>query len=106
MGGIRLERCAEYARYTRASSESAYDDPEIIKPSLACFMPLFNVRAARPSFSLIIRGRPMPARIVVVHDDPNFRECVVTALQAAGYDIKAFVGSMATIEGARGGHMR
>ena len=40
----------------------------------------------------------MPARIVVVHDDQKFRECVVTALQSAGYDIKALAGSMAAIE--------
>ena len=40
----------------------------------------------------------MPARIVVVHDDTKFRECVVTALQADGYDIKALAGSMAAIE--------
>ena len=40
----------------------------------------------------------MPARIVVVHDDPNFRECAVTALQAAGYDTNAFAASMAAID--------
>jgi DNA-binding NtrC family response regulator len=40
----------------------------------------------------------MPARIVVVHDEPQFREFVVTALLAAGYDTKAFAGSMAAIE--------
>jgi DNA-binding NtrC family response regulator len=40
----------------------------------------------------------MPARIVVVHDDPNFRDFLVTELQAAGYDIKAFAGSMAAVE--------
>ena len=40
----------------------------------------------------------MPARIVVVHDDPNFREFVVTALQAAGHDTEAFVSSMAAID--------
>jgi DNA-binding NtrC family response regulator len=36
----------------------------------------------------------MPARIVVVHDDPDFREGAVTALAAAGYDIAVFTGSM------------
>ena len=40
----------------------------------------------------------MPARIVVVHDDPKFRQSVVTALRAAGYDTKAFAGSMAAFE--------
>ena len=40
----------------------------------------------------------MPARIVVVHDDPQFREFVVAALLEAGYDTKAFTGSMAAIE--------
>ena len=40
----------------------------------------------------------MPARIVVVHDDLTFRECVVAALQAAGYDLKAFAGSMEAID--------
>jgi DNA-binding NtrC family response regulator len=40
----------------------------------------------------------MPARIVVIHDDPNFREFVVTALQAAGHDTEAFVSTMAAID--------
>ena len=40
----------------------------------------------------------MPARIVVAHDDPEFRETTVTALQAAGYDVIAFDGSMAAID--------
>lgn len=40
----------------------------------------------------------MPARIVLVHDDPEFSECVATAMQAAGYDIKVFTGSMKAIE--------
>ena len=40
----------------------------------------------------------MPARIAVVHDEPKCREFVVTILQAAGYDIQAFTGSMAAIE--------
>jgi DNA-binding response OmpR family regulator len=39
----------------------------------------------------------MPARIVVVHDDPKFRQCAVAALQAAGYDVEAFPGSMEAI---------
>ena len=40
----------------------------------------------------------MPARIVVVHDDPKFRESVVTVLRAAGYETKAFAGSMPAID--------
>jgi DNA-binding NtrC family response regulator len=40
----------------------------------------------------------MPASIVVVHDDPKFREYIVTVLQAAGYDTKAFAGSMAALD--------
>jgi DNA-binding NtrC family response regulator len=39
----------------------------------------------------------MPARIVVVHDNPVFSECV-TALQAAGYDVKSFAGSMEALD--------
>jgi DNA-binding response OmpR family regulator len=39
----------------------------------------------------------MPARIVLVHDDPDFREGVVMALEVAGYDVKAFAGSMEAI---------
>jgi DNA-binding NtrC family response regulator len=42
----------------------------------------------------------MLARIVVVHDNPNFRECAATALQAAGYDTKAFAASMAALDEA------
>jgi len=40
----------------------------------------------------------MPARIVLVHDDPDFREYVATAMQAAGYEIKVFPGSMEAID--------
>jgi DNA-binding NtrC family response regulator len=40
----------------------------------------------------------MPVRIVVVHDDPKFRDFAVTALQAAGYDTKAFAGTMAALD--------
>ena len=40
----------------------------------------------------------MPARIVLVHYDPEFREYVATVMQAAGYDIKVFRGSMEAIE--------
>jgi hypothetical protein len=40
----------------------------------------------------------MPARIVLVHDDPEFRECAVTALQDAGHDVRVFSGSMEAID--------
>ena len=40
----------------------------------------------------------MPARIVVVHDDPQFIEMSVSALLGAGHDIRAFSSSMATID--------
>jgi DNA-binding NtrC family response regulator len=33
----------------------------------------------------------MPARIVVVHDDPTFREPLVASLQACGHDVASFV---------------
>lgn len=39
----------------------------------------------------------MPARIVVVHDDPSFHECV-PALQAAGYDAMSFTSSMEALD--------
>jgi DNA-binding response OmpR family regulator len=39
----------------------------------------------------------MPARIVIAHDDQEFREFVAAALQAAGYEIMAFAGSMAAL---------
>jgi DNA-binding NtrC family response regulator len=40
----------------------------------------------------------MPARIVVVHDDPEFRETATTALEAAGHEVRAFSDSMSAIE--------
>jgi DNA-binding NtrC family response regulator len=40
----------------------------------------------------------MPARIVVVHDDQEFRETVTAALEAAGHDVKAFSDSMSAID--------
>lgn len=36
----------------------------------------------------------MPARIILVHDDDNFREYVIRALEEAGYRVTAFAGSM------------
>ena len=40
----------------------------------------------------------MPARIVLVHDDPEFAEPVLVKLRAAGYDVVAFSNSMAAID--------
>jgi CheY-like chemotaxis protein len=41
---------------------------------------------------------PMPARIVVVHDDPGFIDLTVAALIAAGHDVVAFTSSMTAID--------
>jgi hypothetical protein len=59
---------------------------------------LFAIRRS----SLIIpedheEAKPILARIVVKHDDPAFRECVVTALQAASYEIKAFAAEWSSL---------
>jgi DNA-binding NtrC family response regulator len=40
----------------------------------------------------------MPARIVVVHDDPEFTERTAGALIAAGHDVRGFTSSMSAIE--------
>ena len=37
----------------------------------------------------------MPARIVVVHDDPTFREPLVASLQASGHEVASFVDTSA-----------
>jgi DNA-binding NtrC family response regulator len=39
----------------------------------------------------------MPARVVIVHDDPAFLDPAVAALRLAGYDVAAFSDSMAAI---------
>jgi DNA-binding NtrC family response regulator len=39
----------------------------------------------------------MPARVVLVHDDIDFREQAAAALRDAGHDVKAFSGSMAAL---------
>ena len=39
----------------------------------------------------------MPARIVIVHDDPEFVESTVAALLADGHELKAFPSTMAAI---------
>src|SRR5947208_1258165 len=39
----------------------------------------------------------MPARVVVVHDDADFVERTVSALQAAGYDVAAFTDTMVAL---------
>jgi CheY-like chemotaxis protein len=40
----------------------------------------------------------MPARIVVVHDDPEFIDITAAALTAAGHDVLAFTSSMTAID--------
>jgi DNA-binding NtrC family response regulator len=40
---------------------------------------------------------PMPARVVVVHDEPDFIDRTVAALRAAGHDVMAFSSSMSAI---------
>jgi DNA-binding NtrC family response regulator len=41
-------------------------------------------------------------RIVIVHDDPEFRATAAAALQAAGHDILACSGSMAALDALEG----
>jgi CheY-like chemotaxis protein len=51
-----------------------------------------------------LKTTPMPARIVVVHDDPEFIDRTVTALLAAGYDVTAFtdtISALAALEAAQ-----
>jgi CheY-like chemotaxis protein len=40
----------------------------------------------------------MPARIVVVHDEPEFIDRTVAALRAAGHAVMAFMSSMSAID--------
>ena len=40
----------------------------------------------------------MPARVVVVHDEPDFIERTVAALRAAGHEVMAFTSSMSAID--------
>ena len=40
----------------------------------------------------------MPARIVVVHNDPKFTERTVAALVAAGHDARAFTDTMSALK--------
>jgi DNA-binding response OmpR family regulator len=37
----------------------------------------------------------MPARIVIVHDEPNFSEPLATALRLEGNDVATFVDPLA-----------
>ena len=39
----------------------------------------------------------MPARVVLVHDDADFREQAASALRDAGYDVVEFPGSLAAL---------
>jgi DNA-binding NtrC family response regulator len=40
----------------------------------------------------------MPARIVVVHDDPEFIDGTMAALVAAGHDVRAFTDTMSALK--------
>jgi DNA-binding NtrC family response regulator len=40
----------------------------------------------------------MPARIVVVHDDPEFIENTVTALLSDGHEVRAFTDPMSALD--------
>ena len=51
-----------------------------------------------------LKTTPMPARFVVVHDDPEFIDRTVTALLAAGDDVTAFtdtISALAALEAAQ-----
>jgi DNA-binding NtrC family response regulator len=43
----------------------------------------------------------VPAQIVVVHDDPNFLDGVLTALRIAGYEVALFTDSMSATHALR-----
>jgi DNA-binding NtrC family response regulator len=43
----------------------------------------------------------MPARVVVVHDDPEFIKRTVTALVVAGHDVRAFSDTISATEALR-----
>jgi DNA-binding NtrC family response regulator len=40
----------------------------------------------------------VPARLVVVHDDPGFSQQAVDALRLAGYEVAAFTDPMAALD--------
>ena len=46
----------------------------------------------------------MPAKIVVVHDEPEFIDEVVTAISRAGWDAVGFSDSMAAVHALDGEH--
>jgi CheY-like chemotaxis protein len=58
---------------------------------------LFHVRLT-PMYRVPFVECRMPARIVVVHDDPEFVASTVAALRAAGHDVVAYTSSMSAIE--------
>ena len=46
----------------------------------------------------------MPARIVIAHDDAEFVYKTAIALQAAGYDVRAFADSMSALTALEAAH--
>jgi DNA-binding NtrC family response regulator len=47
----------------------------------------------------------MPAQIVVVHDDSEFLDRIVTALRTAGYDVASFTDTMAATNALEQAHL-
>jgi CheY-like chemotaxis protein len=47
------------------------------------------------------RSKPIPARVVVVHDEPSFLDPLVTSLEAAGHDVTAFSDPLLAWEALR-----
>ena len=47
------------------------------------------------------RGKPIPAPVIVVHDEPSFLDPLVTSLEAAGHDVAAFSDPLLVWEALR-----
>src|ERR1700716_3414715 len=47
-------------------------------------------------------GKPMSARVILVHDDPAFLALLTTALKEAGYDVEASADFWAAVPPPRG----
>ena len=47
------------------------------------------------------KGKPIAARVVVVHDEPSFLDPVVASLRAAGHDVAAFADPVLAWEALR-----
>src|ERR1700722_4898772 len=46
-----------------------------------------GMQALAPATSLAARTRPMSGRVLVVDDDPSWRQAIVRALELEGYDV-------------------